>query len=116
MSQIVESVDHASEPQRVARRNGKLLRLRTLVRAREAVKLAERVSHPLSLLLAAKNMSEILLWRREPQEAPEVGDLRFQPRKHVWRQSLERLDGDLDARPQVRGAPLPPLRLAFDLD
>jgi DNA-binding NtrC family response regulator len=30
-------VEHATEPQRVARRNGKLLRLRTLVRAREAV-------------------------------------------------------------------------------
>ena len=37
MTQIVESVELATDPQRVARRNGKLLRLRTLVRTRETV-------------------------------------------------------------------------------
>jgi len=38
-------------------------------RAREAMALAERVSHPLSMVLAAKTMSEVLLWRRESEEA-----------------------------------------------
>jgi predicted ATPase len=41
-------------------------------RAREAVGLAERVSHSLSMVLAAKNLSEVFLWRREPQEARQV--------------------------------------------
>ena len=38
-------------------------------RAREAVTLAERVSHPFSQVLAAKTMSELLLLRREPAKA-----------------------------------------------
>jgi predicted ATPase len=38
-------------------------------RAREAVTLAKGVSHPFSLALAAKTVSEVLLWRREPGEA-----------------------------------------------
>jgi predicted ATPase len=43
-----------------------------LKRAREATELAERISHPLSLVLAAKNESEVLLWRREPWEARQL--------------------------------------------
>lgn len=41
-------------------------------RARQALTLAERVSHPLSVALAAKNLSEIHLWRREPDLALEL--------------------------------------------
>jgi len=40
-----------------------------VVRGREAMTLAERVSHPFSLVLAAKTVSELLLCRREPAEA-----------------------------------------------
>src|SRR4029078_5405090 len=38
-------------------------------RAREEMDLAERVSHPLSMVLAAKTMSEVLLGPRESKEA-----------------------------------------------
>src|SRR5436305_9071807 len=40
-----------------------------LERAHEAVVLAERLLHPMSLVLAAKTESEVLLFRREPGEA-----------------------------------------------
>ena len=41
-------------------------------RAREAMVLAEQVSHPLSLVLAAKTVSEVLLCRREAREAQRL--------------------------------------------
>jgi len=41
-------------------------------RGREAVALAERVSHPFSVVLAEQTLSEVLLIRREPAEARPV--------------------------------------------
>ncbi len=60
MTSFVESVEHASEEQRVARRNGKLLRLRTLVRTREIVSAQSRFGLLLGASPAMKSLYEII--------------------------------------------------------
>ena len=60
MTQIVESVEQAAGQARIARRNGKLLRLRTLVRTREAVSGQSRYGHLLGVSAAMKSLYETI--------------------------------------------------------
>jgi DNA-binding NtrC family response regulator len=60
LSHIVESADHAKGHPRVARRNGKLLQLRTLVQTRETVSAQSRFGSLLGASTAMKSLYETI--------------------------------------------------------
>jgi DNA-binding NtrC family response regulator len=60
LSQFVESVDQTTDAQRVARRNGKLLRLRTLVRTQDTVSTQSRFGLLLGGSPAMKSLYETI--------------------------------------------------------
>ncbi len=60
MSQFVDTVDRATEPERVARRNGRLLRLATLVRTRGAISAQSRFGMLLGGSKAMKSLYETI--------------------------------------------------------